>query len=407
MNEDEARRCLDLSKQKFANGETAAALKFANKSLALFETSEAKSWVDGIKRILAVKAKGDLYGILGLQKGCAESDIKKAYRKQLALQFHPDKCGAPGTDDAFKAIGHAFAVLGDPDKRDQYDRYGVDPESRGAAAAARSGGAGFRGFDGNRFESEITPEELFRMFMGGDEFPGFGGPGFRTYSFGAGAGPRFAQQQYRRRQQAHGGDAATASATTVLQIIQFLPILFLILFTLVSLLGSSSVDSYSFSQSREYGDRRVTPTHNVQYFVNRAEFTSHWNTPAGISRLDRAVEAEYYRRVYQACQQEQESKRFHVQQAYGIFGVDKQRLKRAQDMRLPNCDRLDEWKRVEAAAIEERARSEREARDAQIREHAQKQQERQQKQQQKMQQQKQQALKKPVDKDANAARVAR
>jgi DnaJ family protein B protein 12 len=88
--------------------------------------------VEGIKRIKGCKAKGDLYAILGLEKGCSESDIKKAYRKvrlrlffggcvdillgdiladtgglfllQLALQYHPDKCGAPGTDEAFKGI---------------------------------------------------------------------------------------------------------------------------------------------------------------------------------------------------------------------------------------------------------------------------------------------------------------
>ena len=57
--------------------------------------------VEGIKRLSKFKQKGDLYGVLGLEKGCSDAEIKKAYRK-LALQFHPDKCGAPGTDDAFK-----------------------------------------------------------------------------------------------------------------------------------------------------------------------------------------------------------------------------------------------------------------------------------------------------------------
>ena len=37
--------------------------------------------VEGIKRIKACKAKGDLYAVLGLEKGCSDSDIKKAYRK--------------------------------------------------------------------------------------------------------------------------------------------------------------------------------------------------------------------------------------------------------------------------------------------------------------------------------------
>lgn len=59
-------------------------------------------------------------------KTATEADLKKAYKK-LALQFHPDKNKASGATEAFKAIGKAFAVLSDAQKRKQYDSYG--PES--------------------------------------------------------------------------------------------------------------------------------------------------------------------------------------------------------------------------------------------------------------------------------------
>lgn len=64
--------------------------------------------------------KKDLYELLGLQRGCSEDDIKKAY-KRLALKHHPDKGGDP---EQFKEISHAYAVLSDGDKRAIYDRYG-------------------------------------------------------------------------------------------------------------------------------------------------------------------------------------------------------------------------------------------------------------------------------------------
>jgi len=68
----------------------------------------------------------DYYQILGVPKNASDEDIKKAYRK-LAMQFHPDR--NPGKEkwasEKFKEINEAFSVLGDPDKRRQYDQFGT------------------------------------------------------------------------------------------------------------------------------------------------------------------------------------------------------------------------------------------------------------------------------------------
>ncbi len=66
----------------------------------------------------------DLYSALGVSKTASADEIKKAYRK-LALQYHPDKNpGDKASEDKFKQISAAYAVLGDETKKSQYDMYG-------------------------------------------------------------------------------------------------------------------------------------------------------------------------------------------------------------------------------------------------------------------------------------------
>ena len=91
--------------------------------------------------------------------------IFQAYRK-LALQFHPDKNHAPGAGEAFKAIGNAFAVLSDPEKKRQYDLYGP-MDSQPSGPRSRRTRQGFYEHDPTHgFESDMTAEEIFNMFFG-------------------------------------------------------------------------------------------------------------------------------------------------------------------------------------------------------------------------------------------------
>lgn len=144
-------------------------------------TVEQKEAVLRIRRCNAT-AFYDILGLETVKKTCSESDIKKAYRKQ-SLLTHPDKNGHEHADEAFKMVSRAFGVLGDKDKKDKYDRYGTDPDSRfasaqasnpfsGFASRAPSGGMGGRG--AGMFDEEISPEEMFARFFGGGG--GFGGP---------------------------------------------------------------------------------------------------------------------------------------------------------------------------------------------------------------------------------------
>ena len=66
----------------------------------------------------------DLYEVLGVSSDVSQEDIKSAYRK-LALKYHPDK--NPNDKEAeqkFKEAASAYEILGNPGKRERYDRFG-------------------------------------------------------------------------------------------------------------------------------------------------------------------------------------------------------------------------------------------------------------------------------------------
>ena len=83
-----------------------------------------------------------LYTTLGVDKSASEADIKKAYKK-LALKYHPDRNKDPKAESTFKEISKAYNVLGDSDKRKNYDMFGLD----GVNAGGFAGDAGKNPFD--------------------------------------------------------------------------------------------------------------------------------------------------------------------------------------------------------------------------------------------------------------------
>lgn len=106
----------------------------------------------------------DLYDVLGVPRGASGTDLKKAYR-QLAQQYHPDKCpGDKTAEDKFKEAANAYQILSDDEKRAAYDRYGLDGLRRGSGGGGAPG-AGFRGFE--------SVEDIFSAF--GDLFGDFFG----------------------------------------------------------------------------------------------------------------------------------------------------------------------------------------------------------------------------------------
>ena len=118
----------------------------------------------------------DFYAVLGVARGASDEDIKRAYRK-LAREYHPDQ----NPDDAnaeerLKELQLAYEVLKDPEKRERYDRFGVD----GLRAGAGGAGDPFAGFG-----QMGGLGDLFEAFFGGG-----GGGGIFGGGAGATRGPR-------------------------------------------------------------------------------------------------------------------------------------------------------------------------------------------------------------------------
>ncbi|KUH47651.1 DnaJ C-terminal domain-containing protein [Mycoplasmopsis meleagridis] len=75
-------------------------------------------------------SKKDYYAVLGVSKNATQKEIKEAYRK-LAMQYHPDKLKDGTSDKKMQELNAAYEVLSDPQKRENYDRFGDENGTQG------------------------------------------------------------------------------------------------------------------------------------------------------------------------------------------------------------------------------------------------------------------------------------
>src|SRR5947209_3565092 len=102
----------------------------------------------------------DYYKALGVDKKASPDEIKKAYRK-LARRYHPDRNpDDKKAEERFKEVSQAHDVLGDPEKRKQYDS-GTGPFATGGP------GGGFGGFGNFDFDASSMGDILSNLFGGG------------------------------------------------------------------------------------------------------------------------------------------------------------------------------------------------------------------------------------------------
>lgn len=132
--------------------------------------------------------KHDYYSILGVSSSASDEEIKKAYRK-LAMRYHPDRNPEDSeSEEKFKEVNDAYAILSDQQKRQAYERSG-----RGHYKPYRDEDI-FRNFDfsalfqefGLRFDEEIRGRFFCRGRRGGcgRRKARFFGRGFAETPFG-------------------------------------------------------------------------------------------------------------------------------------------------------------------------------------------------------------------------------
>jgi DnaJ-class molecular chaperone len=123
----------------------------------------------------------DLYQELGVSKTADAEAIRRAYRK-LAKDLHPDtNPNDKASEDRFKRVNAAFDILGDPEKREKYDRGEIDADGHQTMRGFGGANGPFGGFSNGpggfsgRFEGADFEDILGQVFGGGGPFGGIGG----------------------------------------------------------------------------------------------------------------------------------------------------------------------------------------------------------------------------------------
>uniref|UniRef100_A0A3P8WIW9 DnaJ heat shock protein family (Hsp40) member B12b n=1 Tax=Cynoglossus semilaevis TaxID=244447 RepID=A0A3P8WIW9_CYNSE len=338
VNRDEAERCIDIATAALKNEQPEKAQRFLEKAQRLFPTEKAKELLnqrrqpvseeakpeekpteaaksyssEQVEAVRRVKQCKDFYEILSVQKDASEDELKRSYRK-LALKFHPDKNHAPGATEAFKAIGNAYAVLSNVNKRRQYDQ--CEEERKHPSRQSPS--------DRN-FEPDISPEDLFNMFFGGG-YPS--NVSLNTKHFLC---LKIFFLYLPLMLSLQGGLAL---------FVQVMPILILVIVSALSqIMVNSPPYSLSFRPSAGYTQKRLTEKLKVPYYVGE-QFSKDF-TGMDLKNLERAVEDDYISNLRNNCWKEKQQKEGMLYRAR-YFG-DSDLYQRAQRARTPSCAKLSE-----------------------------------------------------------------
>ncbi|XP_050168313.1 dnaJ homolog subfamily C member 18 [Myiozetetes cayanensis] len=279
--------------------------------------------LDGVRRI---KRCRDYYEILGVGRDAGEEELKRAYRR-LALKFHPDKNRAPGATEAFKAIGNAFAVLSNPEKRLRYDELGSDQEHISTGQARH-----YNYY--TEFEADITPEEIFNVFFGG-HFPTGNIHMFSNVARDAHYYPRRHRTERAWTQEQEEEDNRPQNSYSAF--IQLMPVFIIIVVSVITQLMATN-PPYSLFYKSSIGHVIIRETENLQvpYYVDR-NFEKNYQG-AELQELEKTVEKDYIDYIQTSCwkEKQQKSDLSNLAKLYR----DERLKQKAESLKLEHCEKL-------------------------------------------------------------------
>ena len=263
-----------------------------------------------LRNVQRIISSTTYYDILEISRNATDDEIKKAYRK-LALRIHPDKCHAPGAEEAFKNVGKAFQCLSDASKRRKYDASGKDPQSSQQYPQGPS-----------NFDPEfMSANDIFQAFFGN---------------------PQQTRQGNRGRQAGYHGQQNNHEEVNLFKFLPFLLIFGVSILSTVFQQPAQVGARFSFTPTTDFRFRVSTNQMEIPYYVRADHAKSHTPGSTARKKFDESVETLYIQSTANDCQYEERIARQKIQMATHRGLQDEVDLLTTQPR--PSCDTLEALK---------------------------------------------------------------
>ncbi|GJD08342.1 DnaJ homolog subfamily B member 12 [Galdieria sulphuraria] len=276
-------------------------------------TEEQTTLVEHIKR------QNNYYKILNIKQDASMEDIKRSFRK-LAVKLHPDKNPCPGAEEAFKKVAKAFQALSDPVRRAEYDRSGVDTGEQRAIPRRRTSSR--QGASSAFFFDPFTGTFRERPFTGFHQTPFFTSEDFLFQFFRNFHASNASEQEY------SFGSHIIDAFKYVASVIDCITRIFF---------SVPSSPLFQLYPDSTYSIERRTAHAGVLYYVKPS---LQWDSlkPNEVLKLEQEVEHSKLMELSGKCAMERQH---YLERNLPLFHTENHRRKLLQDFNSTNCEHFE------------------------------------------------------------------